>query len=446
MSFDKRRNVDYSPYSLGIGRIEDSFNEFIAVGQEMAERAAKNLPGDRFAYDSSGISRRASEPTTEASVLVVDVGGTHTKVGVCHFDPAGDAVWTMLFDRNNEEFRPLGGLSKEKVPLSAFSLELARQIINATDGYKISPSDIKGLSVIWSNALIAKSLDDSERGVRGVTALVTQYGEGQAYRKGEWFNQGLHNGLDLGQTFLDEFANLGIQPEVFDIGNDTVFSLKALPGAHGGVVASSGANATLIDAADIIRNSEMGAWFKIPPRFLSDADSKAGNNLRLEDLVAGKGIGKILTAHLHLLKERGLGSVDPILRSLSRRQGNLSSKDMSTVLKGDCLQCEVEGFFSPEAHQVLREYASAITRRAGFCVAAMIGLSLHGQKAGTDGFVVALDSAMARHIPGYMEAVQEGVRRVEQIVSAKIQVKLLCPEGFVTVPMRGAANSVGDYL
>ena len=223
----------------GLDRLQNNLEEFIRQGEEYVRDAAA---GRSFAHclRERSLMRRAgtdSVPPRGSLSIALDVGGTHTKAALAHFAPSGES-WRVLFDIENVD---LIGSAPSKLPIESFCTRVATQCGAAIRQSGYTPIAVRSVSVVWSNQI--ESAPVTKQGVVGVTGLVNGITAG-TYRKSEWFVSGLHDGYDLGTLFLESFQRVGFQPQVFLMGNDTVFTLTALPGAYAGVVASSGGNCT----------------------------------------------------------------------------------------------------------------------------------------------------------------------------------------------------------
>jgi hypothetical protein len=288
--------------------------------------------------------------------------------------------------------------------------------------------------------------------VSGVTGLVNGIAVG-TYRKNEWFVSGLHDGYDLGTLFLDSFQQCGFEPKVFLMGNDTVFTLTALPGAHAGVVASSGGNCTDVGVLgteeDFIFNTELGSLFKIATPHLSEGDlalaASTGMPVALEDLLSGKWLPALLDKHVLAAARAGASELQSVAATINTA-GQFFTMPVISNLLSDSSATESLPFDDARCSTV-REIASYVVARAGVAAGALCYFSVFNQIcAGRNDLTVALDSAMARYVPGYLTALESTFsalleRRGVNGTTVLLQPRVLADGQLISVPVIGAIRA-----
>ena len=448
---DLRKILD----AIGMCTLERHYAEFVALGTEMADRAVSGEPGPAFAHDASCVSANSPPAKLRCRLLVIDVGGSHTKVGLAERQASGDQRWQTLLDRPNEDF-DIGDAGV--LPIERFTRALAQFIEDALPGPPGGRRQIGGVGVIWSNALRSVRLAEGPGPTRGVSGLITGVETAKSYRKGEFFVKGLTDGYDIGRAFLATLADRGIVPRAFVVGNDTVFTLKACDNADGGMVASTGANATDVDQDGWIYNTEMGGLCPIPAEWLSEGDKillaarPEGSGVALEDLMAGKWLPRIFEGHVLALAEQGLPELQPLAEEIRRHVAEGSDlfggEDLTRLLQRrstPVLEQLPGGVWNDRSRELARELLAALVARAGKLAAAMAYFSLLHRLATKDHVVLSLDSSQARFLPGYLDAMRQAL---DGLIGAgkRATVLLQNPEGDITVPMKGLAATLAGEL
>ena len=69
----------------------------------MAARAGTDLSGPKFSSESSCLPLTSKPVKANTSILTVDVGGTHTRVGLREADSSANVSWTELLDVDNDD-------------------------------------------------------------------------------------------------------------------------------------------------------------------------------------------------------------------------------------------------------------------------------------------------------------------------------------------------------
>ncbi|MCB0335683.1 MAG: hypothetical protein KDD62_05235, partial [Bdellovibrionales bacterium] len=285
---------------VGFYQLRESFDSLIDLAT-VHTRNAGTQEEPRFEAFPSLIPSREADPDDSRLLagpkLLIDIGGTSTKVGV-HFR-ASDA-WHILFDRKNEFFK------EGKNSLSSFTQyaeNLGAHICEHLLQQKIAVADCVQLGIVWSNAMTNEYLDEQ----RGVTGKVIQRDQ---YRKGEWFVEALKDGDDIASMLLEGFRAAGLQFELVLIGNDTCLTMKVIRGAHAGMVASTGLNATVVKTAQelgisesnqrIICNGELGGRFYLPEELLGQFDWVSQNEraATVELLTAGRFLPSLFVSYI----------------------------------------------------------------------------------------------------------------------------------------------------
>lgn len=435
---------------LGIDNLESSLATLIAQGEEYVRAAAAGRSFTHCMREPSCIKRISSDAQLSGTGvnLAIDVGGTDVKASVADFRGDHANTWRVLFQRENSL---LLDESESALPIRAFARNLAQATREELQQRAFQPHEVESISLVWSNQVSTAPL--SKHTTRGVTGLVTGIGAG-SYRKNEWFIKGLRDGFDLGTLFLDALSDVGFSPKVFLIGNDTVFTLTALPGAHGGVVASSGGNCTDVGTTeadvDLIFNTEIGGLFKIPTELLSQGDISLAHRsnapIALEDLMSGKWLPRLLDEHLRLLAATSNDEYRALVAALDDTGDLFTTRDMRAILLDHALRPELDSIIplGCQERTLVRSIASALTTRAGMAAGALCYFSVFNQLCERRmPPVVSLDSAMARHLPGYLDALNKTFATLLEKHGVAGHVVLMHPKKLsdgkeISIPLIGA--------
>jgi hypothetical protein len=432
----------------GLDRLQNDLEEFIRQGEEYVRDAATGRSLAHCLREPSLMRRVSTDavPPNGSISIALDVGGTHTKAALAHFAPAGES-WRVLFDIENAD---LLGSPSAKLPIESFCTRVAAQCGAAITQSGYNPTEVRSVSVVWSNQI--ESAPVLKQGVAGVTGLVNGIAAG-TYRKSEWFVSGLHDGYDLGTLFLESFQYAGFTPQVFLMGNDTVFTLTALPGAHAGVVASSGGNCTDVgvsgDEQDFIFNTELGSLYKIASAHLSEGDlalaAHSGVPVALEDLLSGKWLPALLDQHVVTSARAGVEELQELAAAIGEAGHYFTMPVMANILSPQSSGKELP--VTGNTTSLVREMASHIVTRAGVAAGALCYFSVFNQIcAGADGLTVALDSAMARYVPGYLTSLESTWGYLLNRRGLQGSVVLLQPTSLadgqqISVPVMGAIRA-----
>ncbi|NMC64348.1 MAG: hypothetical protein GYA55_14380 [SAR324 cluster bacterium] len=441
-----------------IGAILNSFLSYTnflklvdSAGLAAANAGNKNVR-PTLACDPSFIPVTSKPDQENTIILGVDVGGTHVKCGLRSINNS-KILWSELADISNDSLKDN---SFQGTLMQRMTKELARRLVLKLEERNIPKVNVAGIGVVWSNQLVSSIIDPlSSEGTRGVTGVVSGKGEGTAYRKCEWWNEDLEDGHDIGTMFLEAFREAGLKPKSFVIGNDTIFTCKAINGADAGMVASTGANCTIIPSGkQILCNSESGGFFEIPSEYLANLCSPGHNIVKLEDAMAGVGLPGLFLEYIRIVASKNISSLKPIgafLEELpaSKRWNYFVGQDMSALLDGNIglfLRGKDKSFDSIEAQNELTLIASEFARVGGAFAALMAYISIFNQLTEKDEFLIALDSSQSRFVRGYFESMQRTLTHILAAKGKKARIELLKPQGEIAVPMVGVVRAVNDFL
>lgn len=433
--------------TLGIRTISDNLKRLATLGEQFVANAPLGKK-PCCAWDAGSLSRKPGpDQATPHVTLLLDMGGTHTKVG--YRDTEGS--WIPVLDHHNDWFESKRDSS---LPLlQGFFRTLLSETVDAAAFLKTSTLPIR-MGVIWSNQIKTKRFQSGK--TRGVTGLVHGFQSG-GYRKGEWFLKQIKNGDDIGAALLAECEHAGLTPEVMVLGNDTLFTLFAVEDAHAGVVMSSGGNCTLVGTEgadkDELFNSELGGMFMLPPELLSVGDlafakSRGVASLSLEELAAGNWLSAMVTAHiLEAAKVAGGESLKKLAADIEAKSFVVTNRSLSGLLAGTDTVYTV---YPADTRATLQSLLTALVERGAILAGLLCYLSVVNQvQAGLKHAIISLDSSMARHFPGY----HDGMQRTLGILSPSgviLDLRLVSPlnvaEGIeVSVPLQGAAASLSHH-
>lgn len=399
---------------LGIRNAERHTNDLISFGERLISRCGIPVEECIVLDSPSLIGKNSKSPRPSSIYLVVDIGGSNTKFGFRYAASNGDCEWKGVHEYSNPSLDVKGeGAAHER-----FSRELFLKI----KGHYWPDTLIDGLAIVWSNAVEAFKLEGRPSGVGGkVTARTT------GYKKGEFFIEDLKDGDDLFKIFQRAAAKIGCNPPRVIIGNDTIFTATSVPGASGGMIASTGANATIWNGTSF-GNSEMGVGIKLKPDWITRAE-RDSSPLRLEELMCGRTLPKYFLKNVAHLVSIGARSLEGPLSTLESMGDSFDAKMLAKILHGT--------FESSNADLI--EVAKAHEERAASLGAIMGYLSLENQLGATQPLILALDSTLARNFPSFLSILQE---KIGELSKRKISISLVMPDGHVSVPMKGAAAAL----
>ena len=431
--------------ALNIPTLATALPQIAMLGIECLDNACAKRGGPACAWDSSQIP--LPDPAEEEQphpCVLIDVGGTQTKVGFQN----GHGELRSLFDHPNTWFKREAAAGD--APLEGFLATLIAEIQRALPGVEQGCR----LGLIWSNQVLCVPIETPH--TRGVSGIVQGTKSG-GYRKGEWFLQGVRDGDDVGALFLRALGKVGWRPSVFLLGNDTVFTLFAISHSTAGVVMSSGGNCTAIGEAGgekgHIINTELGGHLKIPGSLLSDGDrffaeSRGVSSLSLEELAAGTWFPGLVYAHVCAAAQipEGEGLV-PLRDALVSGEVTLNNRMLVASL------CEASPDRVPtailDAGSLFTELLTALVLRGGSLAGVLCYLSVASQLANPiRPVVVALDSSMSRHFPGFYDAATSAFRLLCAGKAAEVHlVRPLETRGGsdISVPMQGMARALNTF-
>ena len=432
-------------HGLAPSLAEKDFERILEIGEEMAARAGTDLPGPRFLSEPSSLPFTSKPVKASTGILTVDVGGTHTRVALREADSSATVRWIELLDVDNDDLDT--GSSPGKA-LARMMRALAERIDNRLKECSIARAAVRGIGVVWSNNLRTRPLELRSDGISGVTGMVMGVSDGSSYRKGEWFNEDLVDSDDIGQIIYTAYSDVGIPIEAFVIGNDSVFTFKVVAKADAGIVASTGANGTIIprsgDRAGKLCNAESGGCFTVPGEMVSPADVLDDRPVKLEDLLAGMGLARRFTGYVQSLANHE-EALKPCLE-----QDEFVNQEVSLLLNrkyGDLLEWRPSSRdWRQETLAALTLLAERLMGRAGKLAAALVYFSIYNQVEEKDEFVISLDSSQARHNPHYRQTMENTLSAILSRRSKSARIELIEPPGDVTVPHMGAARAVNDFL
>ncbi len=424
--------------------------ELFPFAQKIAREAGRCTTAPAIDCDPSFIPMAAGADVPDTSLLIIDVGGTHIRCAVRTTAASGISEWTLLDDILNNDLK--GTASGN--PLDRMFGALAPVVVTGLDRRKIKRKAVKGIGLIWSNKLASEPLDPSNGGITGVTGKISGLGAGTSYRKGEWFTEGLKDGDDAGGSCIEAFRHVGISPSAFIIGNDTIETGNAIIGADAGMVASTGANATIIPpGGSFFHNSEAGGNFEIPAGFLPGLYSPDCSCVKLEDGMAGVGLPGIFSQFIRITAAGipALQKPAAMLSSLDEPAAwkHFRPEDLSALLNEDFAffsRGKDPVFCTDEIFSLFGSLAAEVIDTGGRLAAVLAYISICNQLPERDHFIVALDSTMARTMKGYLVNMEETIDSVLRPQGKSCKIVLIEPIGKISPPMIGAARSVNHFL
>ena len=431
---------------LGVNRILSGLDEIRELGSLSIHNACYRKGRPSCAWDSSEIALPSAELQTQGRpAVLIDVGGTHTKVGY----QSSDGEITALFDHPNNWFKPEQLL--EGPALEQFFQALIAAVQSSAPN--LPPTCSIGL--IWSNQVECVPIETpTTRGVSGIVRGIKTGG----YRKGEWFLKGLRDGDDIGAILLRHLRRVGWNPAIFLLGNDTIFTLFAVPDSTAGVVMSSGGNCTQIgeegrEKGHII-NIELGGHLQLPRELLSNGDRffaemRSVPGLALEELCAGTWFTQMVYAHIcvaAILPEGQL--LVPLRDALVSGEVALTNRELAALLRGELTDLPEILVGSREPFVLLLH---ALVNRAGVLSGVLAYLSVANQLSNAiRPITISLDSSMARHFSGLFVALRQTLQELCSDVNVEVSIQLVQPVqladgGELSVPMLGMANALNLF-
>lgn len=408
---------------------------------------------------SSAINLLPSQIGTEpgqhkaSRIILIDIGGSSTKVGVRQVGATNEVSWRILFELPNDKFDV--GVSGDS-SLSRFGRAVAERVVaELSESVKCDPLQAPwGLGIVWScaqsNSIVGGS-DGIPRSIRGVVA------DRENYSKGEWFNHDTKNGDPIADPFIEGFARSGLVISQYLVGNDTPLTMKAVADADAGMVASTGLNATMVDyssGAPIVCNAEIGVSFVMPEWALAEGDM-IGVGVRartVEQVVAGKFLPQIFAGHILAHGRRPNGGLSKLAHHLEEL-GERAYEFFNTEDVGILTHTPEQLLTSHAEHRgllegclaELSEIAVALVGRSAFLASLVAYGSIYSQLGKKNELRIAFDSRLAREIPLFNSTIRSALASLmPQGKSAELILvdRVAVPGGVLSVPMQGAANAL----
>jgi len=386
--------------------------------------------------------------------LIIDVGGTSTKVALRLHDQLDSIInWLFLFELPNQELFIAG---PEKA-IERFAASLAIKIREKLAKLIINHMDIKALGIVWSNCLESRAIP-----LKGIGAVVS---ERSSYHKHEWFIDGLVDGDDLAQPFLNALKEREINIASLLIANDVPLTMKALPNSCSGLVVSTGLNGTLVypvkDSGSVARkvifNAELGTHLMIDKAYLTPVDLSSEGALKesVQSLVAGGFLPALFDRYVVALAELGVSSfkiISPTLKGFPAAGKTLfQTQDLKNLIGAKQLVAKKLGTLSeiPDLIDDLAVLSHEIIVRAARLAALLGFASICNQIQDSKELTIALDSRLAREIPIFWEIIKN---QLSAFFPASKVAKLILLQpmetegGQISVPMLGAAAALDNFV
>jgi hypothetical protein len=446
-----KNHVESGLRELGFFAIQESIEDLKVLAETMAKNASTST-APRFESFPSYIPVESS-PVYSKPVIAVDIGGTSTKAGI-RVSNGASVSWKMLFEHPNDQFKPVTG---DK--FSDFAKMLAEEMAEKLSSLNIELADVAAAGFVWSNAM--KNSLTPEGSITGCIE------DRKHYTKGEWFINDLTDGSNIGNMLADAFKAAKFNLLRYLIANDTTLAMKAIPGAAAGMVASTGLNGTLVAAvggADgkepVICNGEIGGRFFIPENYLSKADYKDQGEraATVEAITAGRFLPQLFVSYIEALANETLPSLQPLVKELhklgtTRWATAFRAKDLNALCndKGNFSgRLENPALYTSEVVDQLSELAKHLVDRSTLCAALTAYATVVTQfDGGTKKLTVAMDSRLAREMPGYLTSMQKHLNSMAPAgvsITVTLAEPLQIAEGSVSVPMLGIANALDSLL
>jgi hypothetical protein len=413
-------------------------DSWVQLFREMAINAGSASTQPKFRALSSGI------PVLQANqklpcLILIDIGGTSTKVGTRRANQTES--WQILMEYPNDSFKEsqIAGVGLEQ-----FANAVAIQTAQALKGNNSDLSVGWGLGIVWSNAM-----DNPVVPGFGIDGIVSGR---EYYSKGEWFCKDVKNGDSVGQVFAQAFKKAGMNISLVLVGNDTPLTMKALPSAAAGMVASTGLNATIVKngtKGPIICNAEMGTTFKVDDSLVgvNDFISPGVKASIIEHLVSGQNLPKLFVSHVI-----GSGASISCLANFSEKLRGAGPKAFEMFAAPDlalCLNnlpefCEKNELTLKEGEACQKIVANLIVRAARLS-SLLAYASVVEQLSQHSSLDIALDSSLSRGIPLFWSEFQKSLKEITptgKTIALKLVDRCQVPGGVLSVPMMGAANAL----
>ncbi|MDZ4786584.1 MAG: hypothetical protein SGJ02_10970 [bacterium] len=380
--------------------------------------------------------------TPISSVIVIDIGGTATKVGVRMHNQSLD--WQILIEEPNDSFEdstlPVNSLER-------FAAMVAKRI--TTQINKLREIDTHwALGIVWSNAMQNSLIKNI-----GIDGNIINRAR---YSKAEWFNQDTKDEDSIGQIFLKAFNKSGINISLYLVANDTPLTMKALKTANAGMVVSTGLNATVVkksSSGPIICNAEMGTSFFLDKEFIHPEDFIAENKPAsiIEHLVSGKNLPRLFASHI-MANTHQYGEVCTLSKYFKSIGPNayefFTAQDLANCLERphDFLTKTRSSLdFDLNALKYYQALCRSIIIRAARLSSLFAYAAVFEQFTEKNHFIIALDSSLSRGIPLFCQTFQESLNEITpkgKSIKLELIDRLEVPGGIISVPMQGAANAL----
>jgi hypothetical protein len=410
---------------------------WVDLFKQMALRAGGDSSDPKFRALSSGIPVNQAHDKLPA-LIIIDIGGSSTKVGTRVLKDSES--WRILMEDPNDSF--------QVKDLKGGTLEQFADAVASKTEQALNLSGLQaaswGLGIVWSNAM-----DNPVVPGFGIDGIVSGR---EHYSKGEWFCKDVKNGDAVGRVFFEAFRRVGINVSLLLVGNDTPLTMKAVPTASSGMVASTGLNATIVKNSKngpIICNAEMGTTFKVDSSLVGESDFIAPGIKAsiIEHLVSGQNLPKLFIAHV-MSEAKTVAA----LGELAERLRGLGPKAFEMFLAPDLAMClnlpqdfgRKFSLSNKEVEESGRIVARLVTRAARLS-ALLAYASVVEQLDQHSKVEVALDSSLSRGIPLFFSEMKRAVEEITpagKVITLTLVDRCQVPGGVLSVPMMGAANAL----
>lgn len=412
---------------------------WVDLVKQMAVNAGSDTEQPKFRALSSGIPLRKAVSKL-ARLILIDIGGTSTKVGI-RMVVDGKEHWAVLMEKPNESFQDSDAIGSN---LERFANSVAERTNTALAASGLNVEGVWGLGIVWSNAMDNPMIPGF--GIEGVIS------GREHYSKGEWFCRDIKNGDKIGGVFAYAFEQVGLKINLTLVGNDTPLTMKAWPTASAGMVASTGLNATLVKNSPngpTICNAEMGTTWKIDSSLVGEADLiapgiKAGI---IEHLVSGQNLPKLFVSHVlyDSAKEKDLKNLAERFRALGQKAYEmLTAADLASCLNSPT-QFANKLELSSEELKICSSIVEKLIIRASRLSALLAFASVVEQLDSNPSVEVALDSSLSRGIPLFWTELNKALQQITpagENIKLKLVDRVPVQGGILSVPMQGAANAL----
>lgn len=394
----------------------------------------QNIAADTYAHGISLLSKSVSDggyPSHNSHVnvmrgalapqkitLAIDCGGTNTRASLFEVSGDGREHFTPIFKRPHDH-------SVGSIPFDIYCRTIFKDVANS------GITRIDGIAIVWSNDFTPTTLQGS---VKGSSAVVTGKDSGVSYRKREPFLAELKDGDDIGHYFLKAAREMGFDPEAFVVVNDTIAVACARSGSVGGVVVSSGANATSVKDG-FLTNLEAGAHTFLKKSYLSEVEEATyGDRFTIEQAMAGSWIVDIFHLNLGFLAQYTDAPKDLLPLSLTLKATVSTSRDLATA--------------SEHPNPWIASTAQAIINRSAILCGVMGAISAYTPMVSTGSAamrVINLDSRLAEGFSGYLETAQGILSQLHGGAHPVYFNQLREDTDAQSIPIEGAARAIHQF-